>query len=179
MTDRAGTPARPGVRDRLVAGAEALDARLGRAEAVLGVCLLLALVAVMSVQVASRQIPALSAPWSEEAARFLFAWLAFTGTALAVQRSAHIAITAAVDRLGAGTRRGIEVVVRLLVMVFAALMVWYGVRLCLSTALVSTVMRIPMWVPYAAIPLSGALVLVHAAVGIVKVVAGPSGSGAR
>jgi TRAP-type C4-dicarboxylate transport system permease small subunit len=102
--------------------------------------------------------------------RFLFAWLAFVGTALAYQRKAHVAIDFLVDRAPSALRASVSVFVHMVVMSFAIIMLVYGVRLCLSTRMVSTVLLIPMWAPYAAIPVSGALMFMHGLVAILRII---------
>ena len=145
-----------------------LDAALARAAMGLGAVLLAALVGVLALQVASRQIPGVFVPWTEEVSRFLFVWLAFLGTAVAFQRNAHVAITILADRAGPRLRLGLAVLVRLLVVGFALIMLVHGLRLCLSTRMVSTVLRVPMWLPYAAIPVAGALMTVHGTVALLR-----------
>ena len=64
---------------------------------------------------------------------------------------------------------------RALVVGFALIMLVYGLRLCLSTRMVSTVLRLPMWLPYAAIPVAGGLIAVHGTVGMLRLLAGERG----
>lgn len=162
-----------GLRDMLgravLRPATALDNGLARSEAVAGALILVALILVLSLQVASRQVPMIYIPWTEEMARLLFGWLAFLGTALAFQRRAHISITILLDRAPAHLRAGIEIAVLALIVGFATIMLVYGLRLCLSTWMVTTVLRLPMWVVYAAIPASGALMIWHGTVAILRV----------
>lgn len=141
---------------------------LARAETGAGILLLASLIAVLSLQVAGRNLPGLHFGWTEEISRFLFAWLAFIGVALAVQRNAHIAIRVFADRAGRRMRTVLSLMTRLLIVGLALIMLIYGLRLCLSTRMVSTVLRVPMWVPYASIPVAGALILVHGVNGILR-----------
>jgi TRAP-type C4-dicarboxylate transport system permease small subunit len=154
---------------RVAAGAARVDRGLAWVERAVGSVILCCLIAVLSTQVASRQIPGLNAPWTEELSRIFFAWLAFIGIALAFQQRAHIAITVLVDRSGRTFGRIVDVAICLMVMLFGLVLVSYGLRLCLSTRMVSTVLQIPMWVPYSMIPISGALMTFHAIVGLMGV----------
>lgn len=154
------------MRAALMPVANRTDTALARTEAGAGAAILLALIVVLSLQVASRQFSFLYVPWTEEVSRLLFGWLAFIGTALAFQRSAHISISVLVDRSPPAARIAAAVFVRALIMAFAAIMVVYGIRLCLSTHLITTVLRLPMWLVYAAIPVSGALILFHGSVAL-------------
>jgi TRAP-type C4-dicarboxylate transport system permease small subunit len=101
----------------------------------------------------------------------VFVWLAFIGTSVALQRGAHISINLVVDHLGPAAQRTISIIVRILILGFAIIMIWYGARLCLSTQMVSTVLEIPMSIPYAAIPFSGSLMAFHGIVGITRLIA--------
>ncbi len=149
-----------------------IDNGLARAETGVGLMILSALIAVLSLQVAGRQLPGIFFPWTEEVSRFLFVWLAFLGTALAVQRNAHVAIHFVADRMGPRLQLVLGLVVRMLVVAFALIMLIYGLRLCMSTRMVSTVLRLPMWMPYAAIPLAGALIVVHGVIGMLRLLGG-------
>jgi TRAP-type C4-dicarboxylate transport system permease small subunit len=156
------------MRFALLPVATRIDTALARTVAGAGAAILLALIVVLSLQVASRQFSFIYVPWTEEMARLLFGWLAFLGTALAFQRNAHIAISVLVDRAPPRLRIAASVVVRALVMAFAAIMVVFGIRLCLSTHLITTVLQLPMWLIYAAIPFSGALILFHGSVALLR-----------
>lgn len=145
-----------------------VDNALARSEASAGFMILAALIAVLTLQVAGRQIPGIFFPWTEEVSRFLFVWLAFLGTALAVQRNAHVAIHFVADRMSPRLQLVLALVVRMLVVSFALIMLIYGFRLCMSTRMVSTVLRLPMWLPYAAIPTAGALIVAHGVIGMLR-----------
>lgn len=157
------------LRSALLPAVTSLDGALARVVAGAGAAILLALVIVLSLQVASRQLSFVYVPWTEEVSRLLFGWLAFLGTALAFQRNAHISISVLVDRARPQLRVAAAVFVRALVMAFAAIMVVYGIRLCLSTHLITTVLQLPMWLIYAAIPVSGALILFHGSVALLRI----------
>jgi TRAP-type C4-dicarboxylate transport system permease small subunit len=174
--EQAGNPAGlHALRSVLLPVATRIDTALARTGAGAGAAILLALVVVLSLQVASRQFAFIYVPWTEEVSRLLFGWLAFLGTALAFQRNAHIAISVLVDRAPPRLRVAAAVFVRALVMTFAGIMVVYGIRLCLSTHLITTVLQLPMWLIYAAIPVSGALILFHGSVALLRLsVEGPN-----
>lgn len=165
-----GVSIRRGVPSMILRPLDRLDKGLARFEAGAGCAILLALIVVLSLQVASRQLPFFYISWTEEASRFLFAWLAFLGTALAYQRKAHVAIDFLVERAPPFLRASAGVFVHVIIVSFAAIMLFYGLRLCLSTQMVSTVLMAPMWVPYAAIPVSGALMIVHGLVDMLRIV---------
>ena len=148
-----------------------VDKGLARTETCVGFAILIALIAVLTLQVAGRQLPGLFFPWTEEVSRFLFVWLAFLGTALAVHRNAHVAIHVFADRTGPAVQLLLGLITRALVVGFALIMVYYGLRLCMTTRMVSTVLRLPMWLPYAAIPVAGMLIVFHGLIGMLRLLA--------
>ncbi len=152
-----------------------LDKGLARVEAGAGCAILVALIIVLTLQIGSRQLPLFYITWTEEVSRFLFAWLAFLGTALAYQRKAHVAIDFLLERAPAFLSRSAGVFAHAVIIGFAAIMLVYGIRLCLSTHMVSTVLLIPMWVAYAAIPVSGLLMIVHGLVDVFRILTPASG----
>ncbi|MEM9222942.1 MAG: TRAP transporter small permease [Pseudomonadota bacterium] len=86
-------------------------ARLTRAEAVvvdaigwLLILMLAGVIAVVSLQIASRYLLDVSLIWSEEVARLLFITLIFLGGALLARGREHLAVTAFVDLLPARAR---------------------------------------------------------------------------
>lgn len=75
--------------------------------------LLVAMVAVTFSQVVSRYLLQAPLSWSEELARFLLMWLAMLSAAYGFKTKSHFALTFIVDRLGAGARRFVGLLVTL------------------------------------------------------------------
>jgi TRAP-type C4-dicarboxylate transport system permease small subunit len=63
------------------------------------VAMLSGMIAVVSMQIASRYLLDISLIWSEEVARLLFITMVFLGAALLARRREHLAVTAFVDLL--------------------------------------------------------------------------------
>src|SRR3546814_20206111 len=64
--------------------------------------------------------------WYDETASLLLAWLTFYGSALASVRRAHIGCPEAVESLGPRCRRYFNILAKLLVIAFFALLGWMG-----------------------------------------------------
>jgi TRAP-type C4-dicarboxylate transport system permease small subunit len=147
----------------------ALDVALGRLEsAVLGLLVGL-LTAVTFAQVVFRYV--LNDPlfWSDEAARYLFVWLALIGAAACVRTGAHYAMDAMVKRLPRVLRRVCGLAVLLAVAAFAATMLTYGALDTMNAARQeSASLPFRMHWAYAAVPVSAALMLWHLLVRIVN-----------
>jgi TRAP-type C4-dicarboxylate transport system permease small subunit len=78
----------------------------------------------VSAQVCFRYILQISVPWTEEAARWFYAWQIFLGSAVAMKRGLHLRATFVVDRLPARLRAGVDLVAALAGMVFLAGIGW-------------------------------------------------------
>jgi TRAP-type C4-dicarboxylate transport system permease small subunit len=92
------------------------------------VLLLLGLLAAVVIGVAARQLGRPVA-WSDELAQNLLVWTGFVGLMIAARRGAHIRIGAVVDRLPRLLRVPLEVLIRLVVLAFAAALLWHGTPL--------------------------------------------------
>jgi len=124
-------------------------------------CAIAVMVVSMIWQVLGRYVFGHAPGWSEELARFLMLWVTMLGTASALRAGGNLAVTTLVDGLGA---RGLALVLALrdAVMVAAAgLLVWQGFLFAqLNDAQESAALEIPMTVPYAAVPVGAALIVV-------------------
>ncbi len=98
--------------------------------------------------------------WAEEVARFCIVWVSFLGTYVAHRRGEHIAVTTVADALPPRLRALLMIALRLLLLAFMAVLVWYGseyaVRFMMS---LSPLLDIPLGLVYAAMPTSAALIV--------------------
>lgn len=118
---------------------------------------LVAMVLIIFMQVVLRWFHAATV-WAEELARYIMLYQVWIGASYAVREDAHIRITALIGKLTGNKRRVSETVV---------LTLWLtveGVHLVKEIAImgqVSSAMRIPMTIPYASVPLGGALMSIR------------------
>ena len=118
---------------------------------------LVAMVLIIFMQVVLRWFHAATV-WAEELARYIMLYQVWIGASYAVREDAHIRITALIGKLTGNKRRVSEPVV---------LTLWLtveGVLLVKEIAImgqVSSAMRIPMTIPYASVPLGGALMSIR------------------
>jgi TRAP-type C4-dicarboxylate transport system permease small subunit len=98
--------------------------------------------------------------WLQEVTSTLFIYGIFIGAAVATRRNDHLYLTALADALHGTARLVVEVVTRLTVLIVAVCLVYFGYRNYLRGF---GSFRLPSMTPiaslYAAIPLSGALIL--------------------
>lgn len=102
--------------------------------------------------------------WAEEFSRYVMLYQVWVGASYAVHEDAHIRITALIGKLSGGRRRGMDLVVLTLWLLFA---LWLTVEGCVlvgkiaAMGQVSSAMRIPMTIPYASVPIGGVLMTIR------------------
>lgn len=124
---------------------------------------LVALTALVFVQVISRYIFNSPISWTEEMARLLFVWLCFMGTFLALKTKGHIAIETLLNTfVGANTRGYVTATANFLILYYCIYLAFMGVVMVQKTAQDFTpVMLIPFSYLYVAIALSGTLMVCY------------------
>lgn len=101
--------------------------------------------------------------WSEEVARYSMIWLSFLGGGLVFRRGGHIAIEFLVEKLPHGlARHAVMALAQLVAIAFLVVLVWQGQAVMARGAFMTTpALRMPMSVPYSAIPLGAMLMIYH------------------
>jgi len=119
--------------------------------------------ALLIVAVFSRYVFDISIVTSVEMTRIAFVWAVFLAAASVTARGAHVRIVAGVERLPERFQMPVGKLVNAIMLAFGIAMVWYGCKL--------TVKMMPTTLPamqisqawiYAALPVSGALISLHA-----------------
>jgi TRAP-type C4-dicarboxylate transport system permease small subunit len=124
--------------------------------------LLAAMVADVAIQVFFRYVVQDPPTWTEELARFLFAWQIFLAAGLAFGRGAHIVVDVLLMALPAAGQRLLSIFSNTLVLGFLGVLVWQGVNMVrLTSNTVSTAMNLNMGVVYAALPAGAAIAAVY------------------
>lgn len=148
--------------------------------------LLLVMVAAVTWQVVSRYLLGDPSSWTEELARFVLIWIGLLGGAHAYRRRLHLGLDLLAARLGGRARVLQTVVIHGVVAVFAVAVLMIGgvalMRLAGELGQASPALGWPMAAVYAALPVSGALLVLFAAAGVVERhgpdgVSGPAASG--
>ncbi|KAF0280144.1 TRAP transporter small permease [Spiribacter sp. 1M153] len=149
----------------------AIDAVLQRV-AVAGI---VALIAVMSLQIVSRVLFTATS-WSEETARYLLIWLTFLGACLAYHRGRHIAVSVLADALPPHGRRICQGLIALVTIAFMSVLLQVGLEyMALQSFQQSAALRIPMSVVYAVMPLSAAIMAYMALTDLLDAILGQPG----
>ena len=114
------------------------------------------------LQVFFRYVVQASLGWSEELSRYLFVWLIFIGSALALPKGSHIAIDVLVNELPIRVRKWVHGFASICVMVFFIFLTIEGLKLCnLAQGQTSAAMEIPMGIAYLCIPLGSLLMFMN------------------
>lgn len=151
-------------------------------DAVLGpFCALIFLVLLLDVLwgVFTRYLLGDQARWTEELARFLMVWLAFTGAALAYAKQAHLGVDVLVELLEPSARRVVMLIEHTVVFLFALFVLGFGGAELFGERFASgqtmpALGILKAW-QYFCVPLSGALIGLIAIAHFLQALAAPSG----
>jgi TRAP-type C4-dicarboxylate transport system permease small subunit len=135
--------------------------------------LLAAMVADVAIQVFFRYVIQNPPTWTEELARFLFAWQIFLGAGLAFGRGSHIVVDALLMALPSGGRRLLAVVTGVIALGFLAVLVWLGIRMVqLTSDTYSTAIHLNMGIVYASLPFGAAISATYVVIHLVDTARG-------
>ncbi len=110
--------------------------------------------------------------WTEELATFLMMWVGLLGSALALNRGAHLGVDFVTTKLPEKVRAGVEIVTFALISLFGLLvMMGGGIQLVyrtLSTDQHSPALGLKMGYVYLCLPVSGFFIVLYATVFLVQ-----------
>jgi TRAP-type C4-dicarboxylate transport system permease small subunit len=99
--------------------------------------------------------------WAEEFARYAFVWLVLLGAVACTKQKRHIIIDAVVAPLPGRVRAGALVAADLLIIALMATLARYGWVLTTMSTEPTSMMEIPQYLIYVAVPLSAVLVIFY------------------
>lgn len=137
---------------------ELLNRIVDRIENVLITLLMLVATTITIVQVIARYVFNSSLYWSEELVLYSLISMSFLTAGMGVRYAAHISVEALYAFVGPRMSRGLHYLSAFLGLIFAAVLIYYGMRLYLNTGRMgqlSPAMRIPVAWVYLVIPVSG------------------------
>ena len=124
--------------------------------------LVITVCAVVLLQVLMRYLVAQPNPWSEEVSRFAFIWVSLLGASLAVEHRAHFGFDQVTQKLAPRAQRAVETFAGGVVLVFALVLIGTGIALMhLTMGERSAALNLPIALVYAAVPVSGVLMVIH------------------
>lgn len=100
--------------------------------------------------------------WANEASIFMMAWLTFLGGSLGLKYKSQAAITFLIERLSLKNKKIVGIMTHILILVFLTLLLFISYHWIFSlSSAVSSSMRIPMWIPYSAVPVGLTFAFIH------------------
>ena len=124
------------------------------------------MVAVVLLATIGRYSQLYSMFWSEELARYTMVYLGYVGIALAMKRRAHIGVTVLVDMARSkSAKRCILLVQTVIILAFCIIISIFLFGLISKQAAIgqtSPALELPIWVPYAGVPLGMTLLGIRA-----------------
>jgi TRAP-type C4-dicarboxylate transport system permease small subunit len=142
--------------------AEALSLGLNRGVERLCALLLALLIVDIWIGIFGRYVFDLPVTWAEELARYLMIWAALLAVSCGVARREHVAVTALLHLVPIGKRRWISVGIDVLAFAFFAFLGYFGIGMTKQGASqYATIFEMTMTIPFAAVPVSSALVCVQ------------------
>lgn len=94
--------------------------------------------------------------WAGELARYSFVWVIFLGGAIAMRRGNHIGMEFLQNSVSEKMKKGLFYLIYGLVIVFLSVFIFIGFKMALmSWDTNSSVLRMPMFFPYLALPIGG------------------------
>ena len=124
--------------------------------------LLVCVLSACSIQVFTRYILNAALVGTEEVARYTFVWMSMLGSSICIGRWSHPSVTVIIDNLKGAPRKLVKILIYLAILVCTIVFIRYGIQMVQATQTqISPTLRIPMWIPYLAIPVGGVGMLFH------------------
>jgi TRAP-type C4-dicarboxylate transport system permease small subunit len=134
--------------------------RMGRLPEILLILLMAVILCDLVAGVVSRYMGRHAFPWTEELGAYCFLWLTFIGSAVGVLKGNHFAIPVFVEKMPPRARYILQMVGGLSMATYSMLLIISGVKIVkVSSAAVSHTLEISMSIPFASMPIGGALML--------------------
>lgn len=130
------------------------------------VCALIIAVLIVDIWIGvfGRYVFELPVTWAEELARYLMIWGALLAVSVGVARREHVAVTALLHRFPKALQRWLGVGIDVLAFAFFAFLLYFGIGMTQGGATqYATIFEMTMLIPFAAVPVSSALVCLQLA----------------
>ena len=115
--------------------------------------------------------------WSEELSRFLVVWSIFIGVSIGVRKNQHIGVDALIRFLPHKLLLASEILLNLIGVIVIGILIYTSLEFIQQTMefeQLSPAMRIPMYIPYIAMPVGLTLSIIHFIHNIVKLLTNPA-----
>ncbi|KUP94493.1 TRAP transporter small permease [Tritonibacter horizontis] len=139
-----------------------LDHLIGHLLRAVPIACLGALFTLLFVNVVARTLQLAGFAWFDEIVQGLFAWMVFAGAAALWREHGHFQVLWLVEVLSPGPARALRVLIALLALCFLVTMTWHGATLTAKARALTPILGLPTSYFYAAIPVSGAVMIAYA-----------------
>lgn len=152
----------------------AMKSVIDRILAVICIVTFVALVAIVSWQVFTREVVNNSAPWTEEAARYMFVVLSVFAAAYVFSERGHIAVEILIEKLPPHLQKVMGIIIELVVIFFAVLIFIYGGARVAENAWSQDIATLPLSVGqiFLVLPIAGVLIAFYSIAHLIGILAG-------
>ena len=130
--------------------------------AIIAICFIV-MTAAAFAQVVNRNFIGAGISWFDELARYCMVYLTLLATEAGLRDGSQIAITGFTDKCPPALRRILRIIVKLIIIGFSIAICYTAmdlVNMQIRSGQVSAAMSLPMWIPYASLPLAFALITI-------------------
>jgi C4-dicarboxylate transporter DctQ subunit len=150
--------------------------RLSKTGAVLAeICLVLLLLLVFH-EVIARYVLNKPTLYSVELSEYLLIFIAFMAAGWVMHQDKHVRMTSVISLMPGNARRVLDIVTSCIVLCFCLIIVWQGAKSSLMAFRggyhSSSLLNVPMWIPYAIIPIGSLLLAMQIVVRITGLISG-------
>ncbi len=143
--------------------------------ALIAICFVVMTLAAFA-QVVNRNLVGASISWFDELARYCMVYLTLLATEAGLRDGSQISITAVIDRCPPGVRRLLQVIVKLVIICFSIAIFSTAldlVQMQIRSGQVSAAMSLPMWVPYASLPITFGIISIVQILALIVLIRSP------
>lgn len=118
-------------------------------------------VAIITMQIIFRYVLNASLSWSEELTRYIFIWQIWLGTSYGMSGDQHLKVTVLYDHCPEKVKKLIKLAANLILLSFCIFLIFNGSKMVMqlfNRHTLSTVLRLPMYLVYIALPFSSLMV---------------------
>jgi len=121
------------------------------------------IIIVIFLEVLSRSLPFLhSLFWPQEVARYMYIWMCFLASSVAISRNAHIGLDVLYIFLPEVIIKLLRILIRFIIILFLLVLTVNGFKMCIiNYRQISYSLRISMAIPYLSIPLGSILMIIE------------------
>ena len=138
--------------------------KLNKLEEIIASCLLITTSLIVFMQVVLRYGFGFTLAWIEESARYMIVWFVFLGASIGVREQAHPAMDTLLQIAPKPIKRILRIVITIICMAFCVIIIKSGANAVISTynlGSTSPAMRMPLFIPYIAVPVGLGLMFIR------------------